>query len=276
MVVNEIVLRGCVGDWIVRDHSKCQQTDIVNCTTCSDGDKCNNGIVHVVKPAKQIEKCYSDHENNGNQLQSIECPAIDEKPTGCFSRMDGDVGDRYGCVSNLSEDEFKKCEYSESCTICNENNCNIAQRECFLCNSKDDPDCVKPTLKNQIDKCEPTQDRCIVGMDMNGVVHRRCAKSFEADFLEFKGSKPFMCVKNFCNSIEYPTENRLKCLRRDTIKSSPKSSTLEFCKYFVENDECYSFYVDHGNEFITKILKSFYNNLDGINFRARCCTRLYE
>lgn len=217
--------RGCIGDIIVPHRNMCKQTKYENCTICTNKDLCNDGLT---------ENCYSDFENNG-KLVSIQCSLSKNKPMGCYERKDANAGQRYGCVSHLSDDERKQCDDNKSCSICNENNCNEASRTCYICNSKDDVDCVETNSRTWKDSCKPTQLNCVTGIGVNGITYRRCTNTNLQDSAEFAVMMN-TCETNNCNSEVIP-DNRRKCLiRRDFVSKDE----LQYCKFYKKDDKCYS------------------------------------
>lgn len=270
----DILIRGCVGDKNIGSPEKCTDSD--ECISCGDKDKCNNEKVRT-------ERCFAIKYDKDNQIQlndslSVTCP-LAPIPLGCYHLTDTKSIEKR-CVSSLNKEQRKSCRTNKLCQICFGINCNAdkaSRKECFMCSSQIDSDCLQPTDKSSKGFCPNSETPCIVGVDNYGHTHRRCAKDPTSNAKDFpKGFRT--CNDNNCNGIIFP-ENRLQCYRCKQSKECDELSSQNTgglvshaCQYFKENDDCFSF-IESESEFvftsmILKIIYSFY--------RSQCCPWLFE
>lgn len=256
------ILRGCIGDKIVQNRDSCVQTEFTNCQICSDRDLCNDS---------PTENCYSDYQKN-DKLMSIKCSVTNKKSMGCYTRISSNIGNRYGCMSNLSQNEQKHCLNNNACTICNKDNCNKSFRKCFVCNSQDDLNCVKTTDRTWTESCEPTQLKCVTGLDIYGVTHRRCANIRIDDSIQFLGGFS-RCKTDNCNSAIIQAKHHMCYINNNVVQDE-----LHYCKFYMMDDQCYSFNIttESGmiliniNFFFVKKLNEMLEHILGLRILRGC------
>lgn len=152
-----------------------------------------------------------------------------------------------GCVEDLPPEESADClSNSDSCKVCMEQNCNtrLHFQECYVCNSRSDPQCVKDPQCSDI--CEKYDSRCMVGVDSNGLTHRQCTVEKVVLNSKFK-----ICTENNCNKEIFPAD-RLMCYqcsgdkKCDSLqRSNADLLKPEPCNVYSIFDQCFT-YIDAG------------------------------
>jgi Protein of unknown function (DUF753) len=171
-----------------------------------------------------------------------------------------------GCISDLSEAEFKMCNGGDICKTCTGNLCNIQKsfQKCYSCNSQTDPNCA--TLRNRLPEkiCRDYIDSCKVYVKPNQTTHRGCFNEMEPD-IDCKSTTVNckQCSENFCNGEIFPP-NRLSCAhcqsldsKSDCFKEIQENMDIVYpCETYNFRDSCY-LYVTEANMTIRGCLSDF-------------------
>lgn len=191
----------------------------------------------------------------------------------CYMYVDDEERVHRGCFYESSAHIRYKCgnaEFSDSCTTCNEPNCNrhpfqpgkirlrtrrrraITPRKCLRCNSDYDIQCqYNPQL---FDTIECVGDRCATYFATNYTIIRDCAGNFEDIASYTEGTMPttvvaksidngqlITCDADNCNNM---TSDKRYCFQCDSrtdpnCAESVSSSMIALCPYDSDDFGCY-------------------------------------
>lgn len=241
------MIRGCVGDNYEFSSQDCSEQD--NCLLCSDGDNCNGKSV-------EREKCISSAYNSAqpsplSDLISIECPLY-PKRLGCYHLLEKSSNIvRKGCAKSLTKRDRLNCEQRKNCEICRWNDCNnrdgFLKKECYFCSGYVNPianpkDCVSLNGFNVTVSCQDRNDKCVIGIDADGITHRRCSTDVNEDKKMFPNGYE-LCNGNLCNDDFLP-KNRLHCHQCSDDGNCDYITTKvpsEVCQYYDGDDQCFTY-----------------------------------
>lgn len=249
-----------------------------HCTKCPTRG-CNSDPVDFEKPTLSCVKCVPSETNK------CETVADDVQPELCEPTVAGYVNKCYmyvgdneqvhrGCFYEASEHIRYLCgdaELSDSCTTCNESNCNrhpfqpgkirlrprrkraLASRKCLRCSSADDVQCrYNPQL---FERAECAGDRCATYIAANRTIIRDCASNLE-DVANYTDDTPsttgvaakstengqlITCDADNCNNIASAARYCFECDSRidPACAASVSSPMIALCPYDSNDYGCF-------------------------------------
>ncbi|XP_055621704.1 neurogenic locus notch homolog protein 1-like [Toxorhynchites rutilus septentrionalis] len=158
------------------------------------------------------------------------CNGVDDK---CFTKFEGYVPIRRGCLSQLSTNEQAQCTGS-GCSSCASDNCNVLSRAdhtCVVCSSVVSEDCVSnpdslPSQQCGAASIDVAETQCYSRV-IGNVTERNCVRS-QQDLDACDGSQCETCSGAGCNSYEFPT-GRQKCVDCVGELCDDPSATTSHC-----------------------------------------------
>lgn len=231
--------RGCLKEKGSDFENGCKSND-AKCQICSndDGRACNQQNLSIdtciACNSNEDPRCHDDPSS----INEIIC-SVNAKTAGCYLHRYEDVCKR-GCVSDLSESFQGIClNQSDKCKTCIGKNCNVVKdyKTCYTCDSKNDSYCVKVSELTNVTICSNYLSSCATLIE-NGYTNRKCYDDFDSN----NESTIDLCTDDKCNSNVFP-KNRLQCYQcsgDEECKHITEESILEPCKFYSENDQCYS------------------------------------
>ncbi|EDS44336.1 conserved hypothetical protein [Culex quinquefasciatus] len=158
----------------------------------------------------------------------------------CYEYDDGEIV-RKGCLSDLVKgDEAVKesCESedSESCKLCDYNNCNGEHHYCVSCDASEDPECagrMSPVLAALLEDCD--ESRCVSKFEGSNTVIKGCASAFEP--CQKGDPNCSECEGSLCNNVPFPAD-RILC-HQCTACNIPTTEAA-ICARYDPAESCYT------------------------------------
>lgn len=196
------VKRDCVENMNELNSKKCHSNN-EQCKICfssSNGQICNDQPIEDVC-VHCDSHTESDCERSPETLKEYFC-SVKSSPDGCFLSKYEDVVVR-GCLGDLTYFEKRNCLSleEEGCQNCFGKSCNKRiefNQKCYFCSGPTDERCSNLSGKKEIITCPNYSSSCLIGIDANGFIHRRCSSYKTFDQFEFpKGFE--LCFSDLCN-----------------------------------------------------------------------------
>ncbi|XP_055836985.1 uncharacterized protein LOC129905537 [Episyrphus balteatus] len=169
------------------------------------------------------------------ELKTIDCP----KPTGCVSyHSDGNIVRNCGSVISAGENDLCRKPSNKSCDTCPSGECNKKPwKECFKCNSKDDPNCALWSNAETVPYavCPNYNDNCLVRITKEGDTLRECSPS---DVKCGEDELCSICEGPLCNSGVFPP-NRLQCIQCQECEDVQDPINALPCLNYNANEKCF-------------------------------------
>ncbi|XP_055309596.1 uncharacterized protein LOC129573251 isoform X2 [Sitodiplosis mosellana] len=251
---SQTLVRGCLNDLGWKSIAKCRAFP-EKCDICKgeNGEICNDKRFSEAKciscDSWKDKRCRNKPEFSGQKLCSL--ANSPDEDLGCYMIRDSNYRVRRGCASDLSIHHREMCwNKSDQCRICNGNNCNkkVEFQHCFVCTSKDDPNCVHSHPSDASTICPNYMDQCLTAIDSEGFTVRKCFSNGTDEVAILKQfSMHELCEENNCNGVLYPEERR-QCFQCngdsacDSLRTSVNKSLEELpCRLYSKYDGCFTF-----------------------------------
>lgn len=196
-------------------------TGRLQCHTCVDGD-CSDptdGHVELCPRYGADEKCVSMFTDNEDKVIA----------RGCLSTLET----QYQNKCNGNDTNCFKCAYDN----CNKDDSKKKLQFCIVCNSQDDPNCLKDNTRLE-QRC--LTNRCYTRLNGQDV-ERGCMDDIQTC------SRPSCtyCRGKNCNNKKFP-RTRISC-KSCQFDSCKGRVTEKICNRYVEKEACITFYGDKNN-----------------------------
>lgn len=264
-VGNVSIVRGCFNDMDPQFSDICESNPKL-CDICDPthrGKPCNSQPIKMescVMCDSRDDWYCREHADTQSTVLCHRFGTLDATPqrSGCYLRTKRHHGQR-GCLQDLPQSDQIQClDQSDTCKSCIGNNCNVKNdfQHCLNCTSLNDPYCTKYLSGGDEEVCGNYMDLCIVGVDGNGVTHRRCASAAADNSAEFVNGWE-LCGEAYCNDFTLPSD-RPTCYQcaGDRFCTGLKTKTPmplnpKPCNIYSADSQCFT-YLDDG-----KIAKFF-------------------
>jgi hypothetical protein len=244
--VGQYIERGCMDDL--------QSCLSPNCVECQ-GTNCNNKKF----PTNRIScKSCQFGSCKGKTTEKICNRYIDNEACITFYGDKNNVVLR-DCYSDIAEGARNLCDDPKNleCTKCVGNVCNIDSKrrgnKCYKCEGIE---CFKPTIGDTVD----CLSNCYVGINSNGETVRGCASDFSNSAKCGKTDQTCtLCDDDFCNTMTYPTENRLVCQKCQGDDCGRLNVIVEACERLHKDEKCVTIFNDQDDVIERGCLSALHN-----------------
>lgn len=193
------IIRSCLDDKELRVQHKCQESNGIECATCT-GDKCNN----FAFPADRL-RCHICTGASCATSESQYCKLYDTNDF-CFAKYENGKVDRMGCGSAQNASDVSEWESENKLYKCESNDCNELSRlptggVCIACDSSKTPDCAQnPLLIVVTETCLAPSEQCVTRINSQGNTVRGCLSNLaESEKLCEASGTCAVCTGSKCN-----------------------------------------------------------------------------
>lgn len=183
-ILDETITRGCLPKNENAAQSICGVNN-ENCTICF-GSLCN-GNPEVIETVTCIRCDSNEDPTCGTELSNAtnETCLNYSMQLGCFHFFNESSRAIRGCMSSLSETNFKYCiENNDECKMCIGNNCNSKQsfEKCQVCDSAVNKNCIRSPGLVEPKVCKYYDDECFTRIG-DTTVSRGCLMEMDEKFV---------------------------------------------------------------------------------------------